>query len=90
MVRFDYKDRYTAQKVAADVVSRLIDGAIVQHGTPSTSMTLELLDPASLSLYPYFPNRPVVVGAGLLIGLAFAVLMGVRGRYKGSLPSVAR
>src|SRR5208282_5271400 len=65
MIRFDYKDRFTAQKVVADVVSRLIDGAILQRHEPQTSMTLELLDPASLSLRPYFPNRPVVTGTGL-------------------------
>jgi uncharacterized protein involved in exopolysaccharide biosynthesis len=89
MIRFDYVDRFKAQKVVGDVVSRLIDGAVMHHGGPSTSMTLELIDPASLSLRPYFPNRPVVTGTGLLAGLALAVVVGIWERYKRSLPAVA-
>ena len=89
MVQFGYKDRFIAQKVVAEVVSRLIDGAIVQRGDPHTTMTLALLDPASLPLRPYFPNRPAAVETGILVGLGCAVVLGIWGRYKRPLPAVA-
>lgn len=89
VVRFEDRDRYAAQKVVADVVSRVIDQAIMDRSGPAGKMTLELLDPATLPLHPYFPNRPVVTGTGLFVGLAGAVALGIWRRYKTPLPAVA-
>ena len=91
IIRFDDRDRYVAQKVVADVVSRLMDEAIFRHpqNQPDVKMTLELLDPASLPLHPYFPNRPVAAGTGLFAGLLAAVMFGIWRYYRTPLPAVA-
>lgn len=86
LIRFDDTDRNKAQKVVADVVSRLIDQAIRSR---SEVKLVELIDPPSLPLRAYFPNRPVVTGTGLFVGLAGAVALGIWRRFKTPLPVVA-
>ncbi len=87
LIHFDNKDRFTAQKVTGDVVSRFIEESI-RRGT-GLQMTLELLDPPSLPLNPIFPNRPMVAGTGLFIGLAAAVGLGLWRYFRAPLPAVA-
>jgi uncharacterized protein involved in exopolysaccharide biosynthesis len=41
---------------------------------PSAVEVLEVLDPASLPGRPFYPNRPVAVGVGLLGGAALGLL----------------
>jgi hypothetical protein len=91
IVRFDDRDRYVAQKVVADVVSRLIDEGIhsTAEGRSNARMRMELLDPASLPLHPYFPKREMVVGTGLFVGLLAAVMFGIWRYYRTPLPAVA-
>jgi capsular polysaccharide biosynthesis protein len=88
-IRFDERDRYTAQKVVADIGSLLIEQGIMNRSATAGSMTLELLDPASLPLHPYSPKREMVAGAGLFAGLVCAVLLGIWRYYKTPLPVVA-
>jgi hypothetical protein len=80
-VRFEYGDRYLAQKVAQDVVSRLMDeplrGTFREDAGMMRGGTLQLLDPASLPIQPYFPNRPMVTALGLLVGLGCAIALGL-------------
>jgi hypothetical protein len=76
--RFDDSDRYTARMVMSDVVSQLINR--VMASSPGVKRAV-LIDTPSLPLRAYFPNRPVVAGSGLSIGLACAILLGVRRRY---------
>jgi len=49
---------------------------------------LELLDSPTLPVSPYFPNRPVVAGTGLFVGLACAVGFGLWRYWKAPLPTV--
>jgi uncharacterized protein involved in exopolysaccharide biosynthesis len=88
-ITFDYDDRFVAQKVVQEVVSRLIDEAIRARVDESEregaeglrrGETLELLDPASLPLNPHFPNRAMIAGTGLCAGVALAVALGIRRR----------
>ena len=90
MVQFDGKDRYQAQRIVQDVLSRLMDQADLDRTSrvyeaaaenrplTETPMRLELLDPASLPLNPSYPNRAIPAGIGLLIGISCAVLIGMR------------
>jgi len=91
VIRFDDTDRYVAQKVVADIVSRLMDEAVFNHARNQSDvkMTLEMLDPASLPLHPYSPKREIVVGSGLFVGLLAAVMFGIWRYYKTPLPAVA-
>jgi len=43
------------------------------HG-PSGPEQLEVLDPPSLPQRPFFPNRPMIVAAGLLGGAVLGLL----------------
>jgi hypothetical protein len=89
-IRFDYRDRYIAQKVTADVGSQLIDKAVMDRsGTQAGGFTLELLDPATLASIHTSPNRPVIEGIGLFVGLATAVGLELRRYRRGPLPMVA-
>jgi hypothetical protein len=76
LIQFDYPDRWVAQRVTQSVAARLI----------KENWNFEILDPASLPLNPIFPNRAVIAGMGLFVGLAAAVLLRV---VKRSLPVVA-
>jgi hypothetical protein len=65
VISFQYPDRWKAQQVTRDLVTRLTGVA-----QPST----EVLDPANLPQAPSFPNRPVIAifgtVTGILLGLA--------------------
>jgi capsular polysaccharide biosynthesis protein len=91
IVRFDDRDRYVAQKVVADVVSRLIDESIrsVAEGRSNVRMKMELLDPASLPLHPFSPKREIVAGTGLFVGLLAAIMFGIWRYYRTPLPTGA-
>lgn len=91
IIRFEYTDRFVAQKVVSDVVSRLMEEAVFHRpqNQPDVKMTLELLDPASLPLHPDFPNRKVAAGTGLFAGLLAAVMFGIWRYYRTPLAAVA-
>jgi capsular polysaccharide biosynthesis protein len=95
MIRFDDRDRYTAQRVVADVVSLTIEQGI-QEGIRShvqnerkLDMTMELVEAASVPARAYSPDRPVVAGGGLFFGLMAAVGIGLWRCFRAPLPSVA-
>jgi capsular polysaccharide biosynthesis protein len=71
-VQYRHKDRFKAQQVAGKFASTLL----------GSDAQLRLLDPASLPLDPVFPNRAMPAEAGLLIGVAGAIVMGMRRRSR--------
>jgi hypothetical protein len=90
-IQFDYGDKYIAQKVTADVESQLIvlltdEG--IRRGS-DVKQNIKLVDPPSLAVLPTSPNRPVIEGMGLFVGLAAAVGLGLWRCYRGPLPMVA-
>jgi capsular polysaccharide biosynthesis protein len=91
IIRFDDRDRYTAQGVVGYVTWLFMDESVedaIQSGSTAKE-TLELLDPASFPVHAYFPNRPMVAGTGGFVGLGCAVLFGFWRFFKRSLPAVA-
>lgn len=91
LIQFNDRNRNTAQVVTGHMVSLLLDQAIRDRaqGAALVRMTLELLDPPTLPINPYFPNRPVAAGTGVLVGFAAAMMLGFWRRYKGSVPAAA-
>lgn len=69
---FNYSDPAKAKTVNEELTARMV--AAMKDTAPLT-----VLDPPSLPARAYGPNRPVIVTAGLLIGIVTAfVLMGIR------------
>jgi len=66
----EYPDNLKAQAVVREVVARFFR---LNQG-PSAVEVLEVLDPASLPARPFFPNRPMMVAAGLLGGAVLGLL----------------
>jgi uncharacterized protein involved in exopolysaccharide biosynthesis/uncharacterized protein (DUF433 family) len=74
-VRFTYQDRFAAQRVTQDLVSRYIDENLRQRANSAAiPMTIELLDPASLPMNPVSPKRPLIATMGLALGLALGAV----------------
>ena len=65
-VEFSYPDAALAQKTARDIVTAL----------QRADAKLEVLDAASSPNAPAWPNRPMAIGVGLLIGLVAGMLCG--------------
>jgi LPS O-antigen subunit length determinant protein (WzzB/FepE family) len=63
VISCEYPDKLKAQAVVCKLVSSF-----------ATEKILEVLDPASLPQRPLFPNRPMIVGAGLLGGAVLGLL----------------
>ena len=59
----EYPDRLKAQAAVRELVARL-----------TAVQTLEILDPPSLPQRHLFPNRPMIVGVGLLGGAVLGLL----------------
>ncbi len=83
-VKFDYPDRFVAQRVTQDLVGRLIEANV----TPNSRAMFELVDPPTLAQAPVAPNLRSQAAIGLFAGslagmLIFAILI----RRKRSTPS---
>lgn len=74
VVRFRDADRFLAQRVVQDLVSRLIDENL-RSGLAGSSATVDLLDPPSLPQRPVTPARVNVMAMGLLAGLLSGALV---------------
>ncbi len=89
-ISFSYSDRYKAQAVVREVVTRLIEDNITQQRNAARTASaeankmaehqvgerLEVLDPASLPEAPVSPNRLALASAlGLAVGLALGACL---------------
>jgi uncharacterized protein involved in exopolysaccharide biosynthesis len=87
----EYPDNLKAQAVVRELVSRFYrqNVAIQMAQGPSAEELLEVLDPASLAARPLAPNRPMIVGVGLLGGAVLGLLAVLvwRGRRSSTLHS---
>ena len=72
----EYPDNLKAQAVARELAYRFYrqNIAIQRAQGPSAQENLEVIDPASLPGRPFYPNRPVAVGVGLLGGAVLGLL----------------
>jgi uncharacterized protein involved in exopolysaccharide biosynthesis len=72
----EYPDNLKAQAVVRELAYRFYrqNIAIQRAQGPSAQENLEVLDPASLPGRPFYPNRPVAVGVGLLGGTVLGLL----------------
>ncbi len=66
-IQFDDRDRFIARAITNEVVSQLNNAA---------AKNVRRLDPPSLPLQPTSPNRPVIAGMGLFVGLLSAIGLG--------------
>jgi hypothetical protein len=89
IIQYVSDDPATAQKVTQELSSGFIDQNMLGR-RGSTSMTLELLDPASLPRNPAFPNRPLITTVGLAAGLAVGVILAWRRRPRNHCPRRVR
>jgi LPS O-antigen subunit length determinant protein (WzzB/FepE family) len=81
LIQFDYQDRWTVQRVTQTVVAQLI----------KENWNFEILDAPSLPLRPFFPDRSMAAGAGLVLGLGIATILGIKERLnKTPAEAVAR
>jgi polysaccharide biosynthesis transport protein len=70
LIQFTYEDPYKAQRVVNDLASRFMDSN-AQGG----ALTLGVLDEASLPKSPVSPNRTVIMGSGVLGGMALGLIL---------------
>jgi hypothetical protein len=70
LIQFEYPDQHAVQNVTWDVVKLLV----------KENWNFEIVDRASLPQKPYFPDRSMAAGAGLVLGLAIATIRGIRER----------
>jgi len=83
VVQFDYSDPHVAQKVTAELVSRVM----VANLDAATHSTLRVPDYPSLPLTPAGLNRTELVAGGLLVGLAGGLILASVVRPRKSLPN---
>jgi hypothetical protein len=90
-ISFDYSDdshefalmrkdtaRYQVQAVVQELARHAMTTANAEPGKPG----LEVLDPANLPEQAFSPNRPFIVGIGLLAGVVFGIALQLRGRFR--------
>jgi capsular polysaccharide biosynthesis protein len=70
LIQFDYPDQRTVQRVTQIVVGQFI----------KENWNFEILDAASFPQRPFFPNRSMAAGAGLVMGLGIATILGIKER----------
>jgi hypothetical protein len=89
-MRFEYPNRYIAQRVTQELVSRMIEAnlrlAIVEVDSGSSNQ-MQILDPPTLAEVPSGPSRLKITGEGLLAGLCGGILLGWVVRMHGKSPA---
>ena len=80
VISFEYPDKFKAQAVVRELMASFFRQDNLRRGNqgPFAAEILEVLDPASLPQRQFFPNRPMMVAAGLLGGAALAFSTGTR------------
>lgn len=91
VISFRYVDRYKTQHVVLDITNALFREANKNDASVAPNRPLEFLDAASLPEQPISPNRPVVAGVGMGLGLFCGFIATcvawVRRRRQSSLPA---
>lgn len=77
IVQYQHKERAKAVQVTMKFASMLIDAA--------PEAKLEMLDPPSVPLDPFYPNRAMPALLGLLVGFGGAIFVGLRRRRQMAL-----
>ncbi len=81
-ISFVDSDPKAAQKVVMQVM-----GALIENSKRSDSgVKVEVLDPATLPADPIFPDPLEEAAAGISVGFACAIAMGIWRYFKGSYP----
>jgi hypothetical protein len=66
-IRFEYPDRYVAQQINEELLTRLIEGNL--HAQPDSHWTFYVPTNPSLPAWPVAPNRTRFAAVGLFAGL---------------------
>jgi uncharacterized protein involved in exopolysaccharide biosynthesis len=78
-LRFEYPNRYIAQRVTQELVSRIIEANLhrlaIAEVDSGSSIQMQILDPPTLAKFPSGPSRLKITGGGLLAGLLAGVLL---------------
>jgi uncharacterized protein involved in exopolysaccharide biosynthesis len=76
-ISFEYPDKFKAQAVVRELVASFFTQNRLERGDEGSSAAeiLKVLDPASLPQRPFFPNRLMMVAAGLLGGAVLGLLV---------------
>jgi LPS O-antigen subunit length determinant protein (WzzB/FepE family) len=84
-----YPDKFKAQSVVRELVAKFVDqiNAAERYQPPTATVTLQLLDRASLPKRPVFPNRPVMIAVGLIGGAALGLLAAL---VRRSVPGLSK
>ena len=77
VISFEYPDKFKAQAVVRELMASFFRQDNLRRGNqgPFAAEILEVLDPASLPQRQFFPNRPMMVAAGLLGGAMLGLLV---------------
>jgi hypothetical protein len=77
LISFEYPDKFKAQAVVRELLSSFFRQNRLERGDqgPSAAEILEVLDPANLPQRSFYPNRPMIVAAGLLGGAVLGLLV---------------
>jgi hypothetical protein len=90
VISCEYPDKFKAQAVVRELVARFfrLNNTMRRNQGPSVEI-LEVLDPANLPQRPIFPNRPMIVAAGVLGGAVLGLLAVLvwRGRRSSTVHS---
>ena len=77
LISFEYPDKFKAQAVVRELLASFFRQNRLERGDqgPSAAEILEVLDPANLPQRSFYPNRPMIVAAGLLGGAVLGLLV---------------
>lgn len=82
VISFRYPDAAKAQRVVTKLVDLMMEGNLAVPEEGRLAYQMELLDAPRTPNRPIFPNRPLMMAAGLMAGLLLGVLYCARKGWK--------